>query len=373
MLLPDRNVSRKAARALFFAKKVEENTQKHAAAGIAVALNIFVLALIGNVTVRRSEGKRGDVMDANIENFIKPPAGKPPGGGGGSEALAQALTQMNVASVPTPTVQAVVTTTVPNALQFALPTATSVAQLANAMASVTASTVGKGGNGQGTGQGNGNGAGIGPGSGTGQGGGQGAGQGQGKNDGEIDRRIPVILIYTEYNSINWYDPSLKESENESSRRMDKVLKEIYQTFRVVAMKTTRNNNAQGNTAKGTIPFPGSEEEMKFPDSTDLKSPIPTNGRLVLDLAQAHPEAAAIIFCGGWEDGSTTQGSHALGEELGRRLTTLNKQFYMMTFSKSKGFSRNNPFEKTAKVAGGGFKNSAKDIAYELGKTYVPPQ
>jgi len=352
LIFPARNGREKSKRATVFAAKAERVALNHGPTILSVVVNLAIVVLLGAVTIQRG-GIQPAEIQATIGGFFTSDDsdGRPPEGGGA------ALPSFSVATVaPAEAVApSVITTTAPAVLAFTVPTSS-----VSLPGLPSGAFGGRGGTGGGTGTGVGQGSGDGSGSGSGGGNGRGSG---GSGAPMTDTRIPIILVYTEFDSINWSNTQLKEARASSVARFEKVLSELNATFRVLAVETVRNNNATGNRVDDL-------GDLSSSDNLDNKD-IMTNARLIYELALAHPEAAAIVYCAGWED--TDFDSDPLGAELGRRIEGMGMRFYMMTFSRFKGWGSKNPFLATSKIAGGGFRNSAADISYELEKSFTPPK
>ncbi|MEI8385979.1 MAG: hypothetical protein WCG76_00130 [Verrucomicrobiota bacterium] len=69
LLMPG-SKSQKEARAAAFAAKAEANAQKHAPAGIAVAVNLLVLAYLGTVKFREERVKDDQTIEATIDALL---------------------------------------------------------------------------------------------------------------------------------------------------------------------------------------------------------------------------------------------------------------------------------------------------------------
>jgi len=355
LIFPARNGREKSRRATVFAAQCEMVAHRHGPVVLSVIANLTFVVLLGAVTIQRG-GIQPAEIQATIGGFFTSdePAGRPPEGGG-APLPSFSVTTAAPAEALTPSV---ITTTAPAVLSFSVPTSS-----VSLPGLPSGAFGGRGGTGGGTGTGVGQGSGAGSGSGTGGGNGRGSG---GSGAPMADTRIPIILVYTTYESISWSATQLKEARATGDARFNKVLNDLHSTFRVVAVETVNNNNAGANRYTTSI------DERPESGNLDNKD-IVTNARLIYELALSHPEAAAIVYCAGWEDTDGTPEGRALSEELGRRLAGVGMRLYLMTFSRSKGWGGSTPLQISGKITGGGFRNSVSDISYELGKTYTPPQ
>jgi len=342
LIFPARNGREKSKRATVFAAKAERVALNHGPTILSVVVNLAIVVLLGAVTIQRG-GIQPAEIQATIGGFFTSDDsdGRPPEGGG-APLPSFSVTTVAPAEAVAPSV---ITTTAPAVLAFNVPTSN-----VSLPGLPSGAFGGRGGTGGGTGTGVGQGSGAGSGSGTGGGNGRGSG---GSGAPMNDTRIPIILVYTTYDSINWSDTQLKEARATGDARFNKVLSDLHSTFRVIAVETVSNNNASDDRHTTSL------NDLPSSDNLDNKD-IMTNARLIYELALTHPEAAAIVYCAGWED--TDYDSDPLGAELGRQLAGMGIKFYMMTFSRFKGWGAKNPFLATSKITGGGFCTVGEEIA-----------
>ena len=78
LLIPGKNKAAKEARARAFAAKAQEKAQKHTPAGIAVALNLLVLGLLGTMKIRQELAGNDDGISMTVDSNGFLPNVQPP-------------------------------------------------------------------------------------------------------------------------------------------------------------------------------------------------------------------------------------------------------------------------------------------------------